>query len=220
MATQKQVPPPFGVAGKQISNLKDNALSTVPSAGDRDAGVRFESGPIPVEAVDVAKGRQEEVVATLFEAQEEVKGVEQTDEQMAGNANEYWLTGRIGGLELGNRSGGGGANPFKAGGMGEKNPFGSEFGKKKVVMQEVKLFDVPEGTPDWRAVVAFVMKYGKDIQCVQFPNPPRSVEIESMGKGWSTVIDTMWRGVPVVSGGECKIQHVKHGWATWEDCVS
>lgn len=219
MSDKKQVPPPFG---KQTGTEKNEPVTTLPSSP-----VQFSEGPIPVE--DPVVRKQEGVLATLFEEQpsaepsssepaSERRVVEQSDEQMAGNVDEYWLNGTIGGLSLGNKSGGAApANPFKAPPPNPKNPF-QRTDKVVVPVVQDPLFDVPEGTPSWRDVVAFVMVHGKDIQSIRYPNAPRNQEVIGLGKGWTTVIDTVWKGVPVINGEKCQIQHVKYGWAEWEDC--
>lgn len=162
----------------------------------------------------IAKPEDEPLTTLVPDGEAPVQRVEQTPEQVMQNTNEYWATGggSIGGLELGNRSG---VNPFAGKPVNEKNPFAE---KKPVVKEEVTtLLEAPEGTPAWREVVSFVMTHGKDIIGVRYPNPPLSTGMP-IGRGWATVIDTTWSGVPVFVGPECEIQHKVAGWAKWTDC--
>jgi hypothetical protein len=147
----------------------------------------------------------------------------------------------IGGVQLGNRAPQAvttSANPFKPAPPNPKNPFAQREVVKPV--EKMALFEVPVGTPSWRDFVNFVLEHAKDIQKVRYPNAPRNEElIEQMrqlrtrqmrsdpsgaarpvGEEVVNVIDTIYKGIPVVNEGQCMIQHVRHGWASWEDCQS
>jgi hypothetical protein len=166
----------------------------------------------------------------------------------------YWASGGniIGGLTLGNRAapqaassvsetkvgGGTGINPFKPEPGNQSNPF-KRIERKVEKVEQVRMFDVPVGTPSWRDFVNFVLEHAADIVKVRYPNPPRNAELiaemnalrakqVSRGKEIDrggledvvNVIDTIYKGIPVVNAGRVEIQHVRYGWASWEDCQS
>lgn len=139
--------------------------------------------------------------------------VEQTPREASSNTSEYWSSGTIGGLALGNKS-----NPFGPAPVNPKNPFTRSVASSEAKPSETVMFDVPDGTPSWRELVGFVVEHGKDINGVRYPNPPRNAEVAT--QGWSTVIDTVWKGVPVWNGERCEIRHSRYGWTSWEDCQS
>lgn len=214
--SDKQKAPPFVAASGGFKPPQESPVQQ---------GWPVEEAPTPegVQAArDVATYFEQQAEGTVSEAQpSEQSVVTQSEESMAGNADEYWKTGTIGGLSLGNKSGGGGGgrNPFAPAAGNPQNPFQRTDAVKSEKLENIQMFEAVEGTPIWGDVVKFVMVHGKDIQMVRYPNPPRSMGMPP-GRGWATVIETTWRGVPVTTWPNCEIQHVKYGWAKWEDCVS
>jgi hypothetical protein len=196
----KQVAPPFGV--KQVSESKDETLATL--------------GDEPTAEVSGLSDAVDEAIERENEKQVELD---------AGGAN-YWASGgtNIGGLELGNRAPsvaplrGSKGNPFLEPKANERNPFARKAEAPQAPSQTVWPDDSPGmlSRPSWRELVNFVLEHGKDIQRVRYPNPPVGVGAH----GASTVIDTVWKGVPVWNAGKCEIEHVKYGWTDWADCVS
>lgn len=205
MTAKVQTPPPFGQPkpNEALSESKDETLTTL--------------GDTPTQ----------EVPGLSDAVDEELKGELDTEGKV------YWASGgtNVGGLELGNFSKP--ARPFDEQPVNPKNPF-----QRKEVAPPVKameLFEVPSGTPSWRELVTFVCEHGKDIVRVRFPNAPRNEEMitemarmdaVNRNRGGEvsaearpcTVIDTIWKGIPVWNEGKCQIEHIKYGWTDWEDC--
>jgi hypothetical protein len=208
------------------------------------------SDDVPTAPVPGLLEAVQELGEASVSAEREQSIVEQTDEQMAGNVEEYWSSGggSIGGLTLGNTAPqvassaqretkmieGKSSNPFKPPEPNQSNPFAKRVIREAEPNQIAWM--VPEGTPTWNEFVKFVMEHGDHIRRVRYPNPPRNaVMIAEMNRMDAVnhargqyvvdarpvaVIDTVWKGVPVFDAGQCMIEHDKYGWASWEDCQS
>lgn len=85
----------------------------------------------------------------------------------------------------------------------------SPFNRMKPAAPELKqpeMFEVPEGTPSWGEFAKFICEYGDLIEQAEYPNPS------------GTVVDTLWKGVPVKNARHARIKHVREGWVDWRDC--
>jgi hypothetical protein len=69
---------------------------------------------------------------------------------------------------------------------------------------EAEIFDLGDA-PSWGELVAFVQRHGDVIIQVRYP-APRGV-----------AIDTIYRGVTVITHPTCELRHVKLGWIAWKD---
>lgn len=67
-----------------------------------------------------------------------------------------------------------------------------------------EVFDLGDA-PSWGELVGFVQRHGDVIIQVRYPHP-RGV-----------AIDTIYRGVTVITHPTCEVRHVKIGWITWKD---
>lgn len=87
----------------------------------------------------------------------------------------------------------------------KRNPFATPVPPPPSPKAAPEAITRPDGTPSWSDFAKFIGKHGKDIIAAVYPWP--------LGE----VVETMWRGVPVVHCAlATEVRHITEGWISWD----